>query len=367
MARFQTVPALPPDATVPAPPPAATLQPADTVPALQPVPDRHLHTEWSWDAGRGDMMATCARAVELGLPALAFTEHADFTAWVRDPAPSAATSPAPGAASARPAAVSAMRAGSSKDPQAAGTPVARSRWDWSEGRLPGLRWPVRVPADAARSGDLDIAGYWESVDRCRAAFPGLRIESGVELGEPNLFPDQAARLLAHRPLDRVLGSQHTVEVDGELVDISVPEVLSPEHAASRFRRYLVLTLELVKSAAPFAILTHLDYPKRFWPHATVPFDEADFEDEYRAVLAALARSGRTLEVNSSRAMGAPRAPCPGLVPLRWWRELGGEAISFGSDAHRPDDLAAGLAEAAAIAEAAGFRPGRDPLALWGRG
>ena len=303
MARFRTVPDPPPAASAPDPPPAAS------VPAAHAVPDRHVHTEWSWDSGRGDMIATCARAVELGLPALAFTEHADFTAWVRDPAPSAA---APSA-----------HAGSGTDPRA-GTAVTRSRWDWSEGRLPGLRWPVRVPANASRSGDLDIAGYWESIDRCRAAFPSLRIESGVELGEPNLFPDQAARLLAHRPLDRVLGSQHTVEVDGELVDISVPEVLSPEHAASRFRRYLVLTLELVKSAAPFAILTHLDYPKRFWPHATVPFDEADFEEEYRAVLAALARSGRTLEVNSSRAMGAPRAPCPGLVPLRWWRELGGD-------------------------------------------
>ena len=38
-----------------------------------PVADRHVHSEWSWDAAQGDMMATCARAVELGLPALAFT------------------------------------------------------------------------------------------------------------------------------------------------------------------------------------------------------------------------------------------------------------------------------------------------------
>jgi hypothetical protein len=31
------------------------------------------------------MEETCRRATELGLPAVAFTEHADFTAWVLEP------------------------------------------------------------------------------------------------------------------------------------------------------------------------------------------------------------------------------------------------------------------------------------------
>ena len=321
------------------------------MPDPPPVPDRHVHTEWSWDAAHGDMMATCARAVELGLPAVAFTEHADFNAWVSEAAGAAGLPRA---------------AGSTKDAGHGGHQRAPDRWDWSQGHLPGHRWPVRVPVNPTRSGDLDIAGYWEAIDRCRAAFPGLRIESGVELGEPHLFPDQCARLLAHRPLDRVLGSMHTVVVDGETVDISVPEALSPERAAPRFRRYLIATRELVESGAPFAILTHIDYPKRYWPHATVKFDERDFEEEYRAVLVALARSGRALEVNSSRAMGPPRGPCPGPLPLRWWHEVGGEALSFGSDAHRPEDLGAGLRDAVAVAEAAGFRPRSAPLQLWRR-
>ena len=42
--------------------------------------DGHVHSEWSWDADLGSMEATtCARAVELGLPAVAFTEHVDCT------------------------------------------------------------------------------------------------------------------------------------------------------------------------------------------------------------------------------------------------------------------------------------------------
>ena len=42
--------------------------------------DGHVHSEWSWDARSvGSMEATCARAVALGLPSVAFTEHVDFT------------------------------------------------------------------------------------------------------------------------------------------------------------------------------------------------------------------------------------------------------------------------------------------------
>jgi hypothetical protein len=39
-------------------------------------------------------------------------------------------------------------------------------------------------------------------------------------------------------------------------------------------------------------------------------------------------------------------------------------ISFGSDAHSPDKLAAGFAYARDVAEATGFRPQDDPLAFW---
>jgi histidinol-phosphatase (PHP family) len=50
--------------------------------------------------------------------------------------------------------------------------------------------------------------------------------------------------------------------------------------------------------------------------------------------------------------------------LRWWSEEGGRAVAFGSDAHSPDALAAGLADAAEAAAAAGFKPQREPNAFW---
>ncbi|MFZ3566564.1 hypothetical protein ACOKM5_06280 [Streptomyces sp. BH097] len=53
--------------------------------------------------------------------------------------------------------------------------------------------------------------------------------------------------------------------------------------------------------------------------------------------------------------------------VQWWRQEGGEAIAFGSDAHDPAGLTNGFTYAAAMAEASGFRPGRHPHDFWRRG
>ena len=274
-------------------------------------PDGHVHTEWSWDAPAGSMERSCARAVELGLPSIAFTEHADFTTWVIDPD--------------------------------------------IKVRLRAQNAARAVPGGRFRPPPLDAAAYLASVQRCREAFPELRILSGTELGEPHWHEEQVKALLATGTFDRVLGSVHSLELDGTRV---VDFLFDRAKPADLIRAYLAEALRLVKSAAPFAVLAHIDYPVRHWPKKAGPFDPARFEDEYRAVLDALARSGRALEANAR----VPLAP----VIMRWWYEAGGEALVFGSDAHDPSAVARRFADLAAAAEAAGFHPGRHPHDFWRR-
>jgi len=106
------------------------------------------------------------------------------------------------------------------------------------------------------------------------------------------------------------------------------------------------------------VLAHIDYPVRRWPGGPELFDPTVFEEHYRHVLGVLRDAGKVLEVNT-------RVPLHPLI-LRWWHDEGGEAISFASDAHRPELVAHGFADAVTLAEATGFRAGRDPLDFWGR-
>lgn len=270
--------------------------------------DNHVHTRWSWDtAASSSMEAACARAVELGLPGVAFTEHLDFTQW--------------------------------DDGDAGGA---------------GIRVGHRPYVQP-----LDVAGYSADVARCRESFPGLRILSGVEAGEPHRFPGSVAATLAAGTFDRVLGSLHAIECDGalEFVDRSLFDRLDPHDL---MRRYLAEMLELVRDSEKFAVLAHCDYPRRYWPTRRAgQYHETDFEEEYRAVFAALAASGRALEINT-------RSPMASTELVRWWRQEGGDAVSFGSDAHDPYSVGHEFALAVDIVEAAGFTSGRDRHDFWRR-
>src|SRR5207302_5602935 len=75
----------------PSGPPTSSWRPScfaiDSPASVLALADGHVHTEWSWDAARGDMEATCRKAVELGLPAIAFTDHCDFVHAFADQQP----------------------------------------------------------------------------------------------------------------------------------------------------------------------------------------------------------------------------------------------------------------------------------------
>lgn len=269
--------------------------------------DSHVHSEWSWDAPYGSMERTCARAVDLGLPAVAFTEHADFTTWTVD-----------------------------------------------VGDLDDHLRALAAPDGSLTPPQMDLDGYLECLQRCRDRFPGLRILSGLELGEAHWHSEVAAKILEGGQFDRVLGSLHCLPVGERFFE--PPDLFRQQPAAEVFRDYLAEVHRLVTGSGVFAVLAHIDYPVRYWPAHAEPFDPDAFEDEFRHALQALAAGGRALEVNTQVPLH------PEIV--RWWHEEGGEAITFGSDAHDPTVLASGFAEAAAMAEAHGFRAGRHPYDFW---
>ena len=271
--------------------------------------DNHVHSQWSWDALAGSMEGTCQRAVEIGLPSVAFTEHADFTPWTLEP----------------------------------------------DEKIPG-EWSHLVSNDVLTPPALDLDGYQDCLDRCRARFPGLRILSGVELSEPHWHRGQAEALLRGGGFDRVLASVHSAPAGAGFTVVS--DRFRDQSPAQVLRAYLAETAALISQFDAFEVLAHIDYPVRRWPQDARPYDPCEFQDEYRHVLRTLADAGKVLEVNT-------RVPLHPLV-LAWWRQEGGRAITFASDAHDPASLAAGFTEAAHLAEAVGFTVGHDPSAPWRR-
>lgn len=277
--------------------------------------DNHVHTRWSWDtATSSSMQLACARAVEIGLPGVAFTEHVDFTEW--------------------------------------------SQQDSAELAESSATQPARIQP-RLRVKPFDVEGYSADLARCREEFPDLRILSGIESGEPHLFPASVAAVLAAGSFERVLGSLHGIVYNGTLTGID--DALFARHDAHDvMRRYFADLVVLVESSSVFNVLAHCDYPRRYWPTARAGvFNESDFEEEYRTAFRALASAGRALEINT-------RSPLASADLMRWWWQEGGDAVSFGSDAHQPFRVGEDFDLAVDVVEAAGFRPGRDRFDFWRR-
>lgn len=174
---------------------------------------------------------------------------------------------------------------------------------------------------------FDTAAYNAEYDALEV--PGLKIRRGMEFG---MTVDNRARFqqdLQRRPFDFVLGSIHFVDD----LDVYFPEFWAGKTLFEAERRYLETTLDCVRLHDDFDVLAHLTYIAKATANPAprpVPYGEhREIVDEILKVVAA---KGKGMEINTS---GVDR--CGGFLPtadyLRRFKELGGEIVTIGSDAH----------------------------------
>ena len=177
---------------------------------------------------------------------------------------------------------------------------------------------------------FDNAAYSAEYDRL--VVPGLKIRRGMEFG---MTADNVAQFredLKRRPFDFVLGSIHFVDD----LDVYFEEWWSGKTVAKAERRYLDATLECVKLHDYFDVLAHLTYIAKTRCHPSprpVPYGpNREVVDE---ILRTLAAKGKGLELNTS-GMDRCGDYLPGAEYFRRFKELGGEIVTVGSDAHTAD-------------------------------
>lgn len=201
----------------------------------------------------------------------------------------------------------------------------------------------RIPS----CGHLDWNTYNADLARCRDAFHGvLSIDKGIELCEPHTDPAGYGAVARREGLDCILGAVHNAD------NLKLRFILRDYGVEKGFALYFSSLLEMVREA-DIDIVAHLDLIKRYRGE---PFHSDDFErhqDVIGQILRTMIARGLCLEINASslRKLGEPM-PCKQI--LEHYRALGGERISFGSDAHTPEQVGSGLSEVQALAKSAGF-------------
>lgn len=158
---------------------------------------------------------------------------------------------------------------------------------------------------------------------------GLKIRRGVEYGLFRDNQEQMKRDLSLRDYDFVLGSIHFVDD----IDVYFAQFWEGKTIFETQRRFLEETLNCVRLHDDFDVLAHLTFlhKGRGCP-VKAPLPYADHREIIDEILKTLAEKGKGLEMNTS---GVDR--CGGFLPtedyFRRFKELGGEIVTVGSDAH----------------------------------
>lgn len=161
---------------------------------------------------------------------------------------------------------------------------------------------------------------------------GVKIRKGMEYG---LKPHNQAQLkqdLRRRDFDFVLGSVHFV---GEM-DVYIEPYWVNKKVSAAYQEFMEQTYTCVKAHEDFDVLAHMTFISKARANPTRELiryeDHREIVDE---ILKELVRKGKGLEMNTS---GVDR--CGGFLPtadyFRRFKELGGEIVTIGSDAHTWD-------------------------------
>jgi histidinol-phosphatase (PHP family) len=262
------------------------------------IADYHIHTRFSCDS-EADMSRVCESAIAKGMREIAFTDHADF-------GPS--------------------------DP-------------------PGYFQPAQ---------------YLAAIDSCRSQYGSrLCLRAGIEMGESHIFRTELQRILATGDFDYVIGSAHYAVSPTYPASSTDPASLQcawqePYFEQPLHQAYEAYFQQVVNLAAEgdFDVLGHLDLVKRDAYKYAKPYDGPEpYADMIRTALRSVVERGKGIEINTSSLYKGKGMsdPCPSLNIVRWYRELGGEILVLGSDAHSPDKVGSHFDVALEIARAAGFK------------
>ena len=181
---------------------------------------------------------------------------------------------------------------------------------------------------------------------------GVAIRFGVELTYDRRYEADLRDHLRRHAYDFVIGSVHVYRSSpyaGDRVAAFVEGKRLAEIVAPWFDE-----VEAATRSGLFDSLGHLDIVKRYQHQNEKPAQLAAAPELYDPILRALVDTGTALEVNTSglRQVAGETYPAPAIVAR--FRELGGARVTVGSDAHRANAFAWGLADGYDHVRNAGF-------------
>ena len=203
--------------------------------------------------------------------------------------------------------------------------------------------------------DFRQKSSYEDICSAQKAFEGrIKVLRGIELGQPAYDVELTEKSLARYDYDFVIGSIHNLREMPDFGDLDYPN-LTQDEIYSLLDKYFEEELILAKWNG-FDTLAHLTYPMRYIVQSgRFNTDLSRYYDITDEIFKVLISNGKALEINTSGLRQPIGKTMPTENYVRRFRELGGELLTLGSDAHFTEHVGAGIDNGYEIAENCGFK------------
>lgn len=198
---------------------------------------------------------------------------------------------------------------------------------------------------------FDLDAYIKEVSVLKEKYREiLTVNTGVELGlQPHLGAFYE-KMTKSYPFDFVIGSVHVVNG----FDPYFGEIFKEQGDEKGYRQTFRETITCLKNIDAFDVLGHMDYVVRYGENREKEYSYETFSDELDEILRLVIKKGKGLEINTAGWKYGLSFCHPHEKILKRYKELGGEIITIGSDAHRPEHVAYEFAQAEKVLKNCGF-------------
>ena len=199
---------------------------------------------------------------------------------------------------------------------------------------------------------FDVEEYFKVLGLLREKYRDrLDVRIGIEIGLQSHLGARYRELVQAYPFDYVIGSIHLIRG----MDPYYGKLFEGRPDEEAYREAFIETLHCLEGVRDFDVLGHLDYVVRYGKHQAQVYSYRMFADEIDEVLKKLISMGKGLEMNTGGLKYGLGFCNPHPDVMKRYRELGGEIVTIGADAHRPEHVAYEFKKAAEILKMCGFR------------
>lgn len=174
---------------------------------------------------------------------------------------------------------------------------------------------------------------------------------GVELGLQSHILPFLSDFVQNHPFDFVIASSHLCNGG----DPYYADFFESKKEEDVYASYFSSISENVTSFQDYDVYGHLDYIVRYGPNKDARYSYEKYRDIFDSILKTIIANGKGIELNSGGIKYGLRDLHPCTDVLKRYRELGGEIITVGSDAHNPENLLHHFSRSKAILEECGFK------------